>query len=115
MPSVKGNVVQQDLWNLENHEQNCRKKDLTQWASLALKRALTLKKILNRFKSTGILPFNPCAMTNHTRPSESFHKDIEKRKGAQILEEDFLGVAGDVTQYYCLEKDIELHNKKGLT
>ena len=43
-----------DVWLIKNSGNKCKKEDLAQWASLALKKALTSKNILSGFRATGI-------------------------------------------------------------
>ena len=43
-----------NFWNLKNHGSRCRKADLAQWASLALKKALTSENFKSDFRAIGI-------------------------------------------------------------
>ena len=93
--------------------QKCRKEDLVQWASLALKRALTSKNILSGFKSTRIWPLNPLAMIERIGPSESFsHDNDEEQERATILDEDFPEAADGACQYYGTEVDIDADQER---
>ena len=97
-----------DLWIQKNGGQKCRKEDLAQWASLALKKALTPENISARFRATRIWPLNPAAMTLRTEPSETFvnqEEDLKQRE--EILAGDLSSSEEGVVHYYGSEMEVD--------
>jgi hypothetical protein len=66
---------------LVNNHKSAEKEDLSQWVSLAWKRALTHDNIKVGFLAMGIWPFNLHAMDFKLRPSLSFHLGLDGLHG----------------------------------
>jgi hypothetical protein len=58
-----------DAWMLQNRSRPAQKKDLVEWVSLALQKALSTKNIKQGFKGTWIWPLNPEAVAGKMGPS----------------------------------------------
>ena len=71
-PFKKAFRAYRDLWMMQGNTKKVGKKNLAQWASLALKKALTPNNIRARFKGCGIWPLNFVAMEAKMGPSKGF-------------------------------------------
>ena len=98
-----------DVWLIKNNGNKCKKEDLVQWASLALKKALTSKNILSGFRAIRIWPLNSQALERRIGPSGAFQKDIEsKQQKEEILQEGILEADMRHTYYYGSDEEFEV-------
>ena len=61
-----------DFWSSRNLDESATKDVLSQWVSLALRKALSASNIKKGFSATGIFPLNFHAVDSHLLPSEVF-------------------------------------------
>ena len=94
-----------DLWNMQGKDNKVNKKNLSQWASLALKKALTAPNIRAGFKGCGIWPLNFAAMKAKMGPSKVFRNPTctefqEDILIQEIWEEGLPNVEEGVVHYF---------------
>ena len=61
-----------DFWSSRNLDESATKDVLSQWVSLALRKALSASNIKKGFSTTGIFPLNFHAVDSHLMTSEVF-------------------------------------------
>ena len=96
------------LWSIKNSGSKCRKENLTQWASLAPKKALIPQNITIGFRATRMWPLNPQAMTFEIGPNETFvNEDQEQEQREEILGGDLPSCEEGIVHYYGSELELD--------
>ena len=104
-PFKKAFRAYRDLWNMQGKGNKVNKEHLAQWASLALKKALTPPNIRAGFKGCGIWPLNFEAMKAKMGPSKAFRDSTcaefqEDILIQEIWEESLPNVVEGVVHYF---------------
>ena len=103
-----------DAWARRNIEKKVEKKELAQWVSLALQKALTTQNIQSDFRAVGIQSLNREAIVRKMGASEIFQESQVPRQPQEEDEpnhtnEDVYGIQVEEV----MEEDLSLH--QGIT
>ena len=97
-----------DFWSSRNLDESATKDVLSQWVSLALRKALPKSNIKKGFSAIGIFPLNFHAMDSHLLPSEVFTAPDGEAEHGHAGDEEQGGMAahaGNEGQAHCTAKE----------